>query len=97
MLFTGYSLNFSNNPESIEVMLEFMGRLSVREMQSLVATVLFEATPRYRYNDVVGHLIGDLLVYYADLLIADPPFGKSLICYLLMGGNEKLNTTSKTA
>lgn len=66
----------SNNPESIEVMLEFMGRLSVREMQSLVATVLFEATPRYRYNDVVGHLIGDLLVYYADLLITDPPFGK---------------------
>mgnify|MGYP000376199163 FL=1 len=56
-------------------MLEFMGRLSVREMQSLVATVLFEATPRYRHKDVVGHLIGDLLVYYADLLLLDPPFG----------------------
>ena len=59
----------SNNPVSIEVVLEFMGVLSVPEMQQLVAAIIFEQTPRYRYNNVVGHLIGDLLVYYADLMI----------------------------
>ena len=55
-----------------------MGVLSVPEMQQLVATVIFEETPRYRYDDVVGHLVGDLLVYYADLLLYqdDTIFGK---------------------
>ena len=60
---------FSNNPVNIDILLEFMGVLSIPEMQQLVATVIFEETPRYRYNDVVGHLVGDLLVYYADLLL----------------------------
>ena len=50
-------------------MLEFMGVLSVPEMQQLVAAIIFEETPRFRHNNVVGHLIGDLLVYYADLMI----------------------------
>ena len=58
-----------NNPVSIEVVLEFMGVLSIPEMQELIAAIIFEDTPRYRYNNVVGHLIGDLLVYYADLMI----------------------------
>lgn len=67
----------SNNPVTIQVMLEFTGRLSVPDMQQLVATVIFEDTPRYRHNDAVGHLIGDLLVYYADLLRYqdNTPFG----------------------
>lgn len=66
---TQFNFLYSNNPVTIEVMLEFTGRLSVPEMQQLVATVIFEDTPRYRYNEAVGHLIGDLLVYYADLLL----------------------------
>ena len=60
---------FSNNPVSIEVVLEFMGVLSIPEMQQLVAAIIFEETPRFRHDNVVGHLIGDLLVYYADLMI----------------------------
>ncbi|WAR28403.1 NOTC2-like protein [Mya arenaria] len=68
---------FGNNPVNIEILLEFMGQLSIPEMQQLVATVIFEDTPRYRYEQVVGHLIGDLLVYYADLLLYNynVPFG----------------------
>ena len=74
-----------NNPVSIEIMLEFMGHLSVPEMQQLVATVIFEDTPRYRYNQAVGHLIGDLLVYYADLLLYqyNVPFGRSLVMSII--------------
>ncbi|KAH3813070.1 hypothetical protein DPMN_141519 [Dreissena polymorpha] len=72
-LFTQYDkckvVQFGKSPVSIEILLEFSGRVSIPAMQQLAATVIFEDTPRYRYNQVVGHLIGDLLVYYADLLL----------------------------
>ncbi|XP_052225149.1 uncharacterized protein LOC127840777 [Dreissena polymorpha] len=72
-LFTQYDkckvVQFGKSPVSVEILLEFMGRVSILAMQQLAATVIFEDTPRYRHNQVVGHLIGDLLVYYADLLL----------------------------
>ena len=53
-----------NNPVSITVMLQFGGIVSISEYQQMVAGIIFEDAPRFRYFDSIGHLVGDLLVYY---------------------------------
>lgn len=37
---------------------------NVQQLQQNVAGMMFEDFPRYRYMNSIGHLVGDLIVFY---------------------------------
>jgi len=49
---------------SLTVVLQFGGNVSVSQYQQMVGGIVFEDAPRFRYFDAIGHLVGDLLVFY---------------------------------
>lgn len=45
--------------------LQFSGaNKDIMTLQQNVAGMMFEDFPRFRYLNAIGHLVGDLLVYY---------------------------------
>ena len=63
-LFICHSSYFSNNPMTISIELQFDGQVNIAEYQQKVAGIIFEDAPRYRYLNSIGHLVGDLLIFY---------------------------------
>jgi hypothetical protein len=56
---------FRNNPVTITIDLQFTGSgKDVLQLQQNVAGIMFEDFPRFRYMNSIGHLVGDLLVFY---------------------------------
>lgn len=55
---------FRNNPTTISVDLQFGGLVNIGEYKQIVAGIIFEDAPRFRYLNNLGHLVGDLLVFY---------------------------------
>ncbi|CAC5372080.1 Neurogenic locus protein delta,Delta-like protein 1,Protein eyes shut homolog,Fibropellin-3,Delta-like protein A,Protocadherin Fat 1,Slit homolog 1 protein,Neurogenic locus Notch protein,Neurogenic locus notch homolog protein 3,Protein eyes shut,Protein jagged-1,Neurogenic locus notch homolog protein 4,Sushi, von Willebrand factor type A, EGF and pentraxin domain-containing protein 1,Fibropellin-1,Neurogenic locus notch homolog protein 2,Protein crumbs,Neurogenic locus notch homolog protein 1,Delta-like pr len=56
---------FGNNPVTITMELQFSGsNKNVQQIQQNVAGMMFEDFPRFRYMNSIGHLVGDLLVFY---------------------------------
>lgn len=56
--------HFSNNPTTISIDLQFGGLVNIGEYKDIVAGIIFEDAPRFRYMNNLGHLVGDLLVFY---------------------------------
>ena len=44
--------------------LQFGGLVNIGEYKDIVAGIIFEDAPRFRYMNNLGHLVGDLLVFY---------------------------------
>lgn len=38
--------------------------MNIGEYKDIVAGIIFEDAPRFRYMNNIGHLVGDLLVFY---------------------------------
>lgn len=57
-------VQFGNNPTTISIDLQFGGLVNIGEYKDIVAGIIFEDAPRFRYMNNLGHLVGDLLVFY---------------------------------
>ncbi|KAL5004512.1 hypothetical protein ScPMuIL_017968 [Solemya velum] len=57
--------SFGNNPVKINVVTQFGGIIPKMEMRQQIAGIIFEDAPRFRYQNMLGHLMGDLLIFYS--------------------------------
>ena len=71
--------------------LQFGGLVNIGEYKDIVAGIIFEDAPRFRFMNNLGHLVGDLLVFYDSWeYILHGQYAKTFSCDVLIGINSIL-------